>query len=141
VKPIPPALRELVIARAAGLCEYCRLEQRSQVATFPLDHILPRSLGGLTDAANLALACPRCNALKWLTIEAMDPQTRTLTRLFNPRIDRWEDHFCWSPTDPAVVQPRTQQARATALLLELNSPARVEIRRWLAVLGRHPPPS
>jgi len=139
VTPIPDSLREVVFDRARGQCEYCRLEQRSQVATFPLDHILPRSLRGATDADNLALACPKCNTLKWLNVESIDPQTGEICRLFNPRVDAWEEHFRWSSGDQLKIDPLTAIGRATIQLLALNSPSRIEIRQWLAVLGRHPP--
>ncbi len=56
------AMRDAVVARAGGCCEYCHLPTRGQVATFPIDHVLPRSSGGETILDNLALACPHCNA-------------------------------------------------------------------------------
>jgi hypothetical protein len=58
-------LRQAVFERAGGMCEYCGLSQVSQVATFPVDHVIPISAGGKTEGDNLALACPRCNAAKW----------------------------------------------------------------------------
>jgi hypothetical protein len=33
--------------------------QESQVATFPVDHIIPVASNGKTELENLALACPR----------------------------------------------------------------------------------
>ena len=39
----PAALRRLVVERAGGQCEYCRLSQESQEAAFHLDHILPQN--------------------------------------------------------------------------------------------------
>jgi 5-methylcytosine-specific restriction endonuclease McrA len=40
---IPVALQRLVRERAGRLCEYCRLPQVHQEATFHIDHIVPRS--------------------------------------------------------------------------------------------------
>lgn len=57
---ISAVLREAVVQRAANRCEYCRLSQESQVATFPVDHIVPVSLDGPTEIENLALTCTRC---------------------------------------------------------------------------------
>ena len=54
---IPDRLRRLVVLRAGDRCEYCRLAQKGQEATFHIDHILPKVAGGWTAAANLALAC------------------------------------------------------------------------------------
>ena len=56
---IPAELRQLVIQRAAGRCEYCRLSQEGQEATFHIDHVIPVSAGGQTVAENLALACKK----------------------------------------------------------------------------------
>jgi hypothetical protein len=57
---ISAQLREAVVERAGNRCEYCHLSQDFQVATFPVDHVTPVFLAGLTELANLALACPRC---------------------------------------------------------------------------------
>jgi len=50
-------LRRLVVNRAGNRCEYCRLSQEGQEASFHIDHISPRALGGSTEPDNLALAC------------------------------------------------------------------------------------
>jgi 5-methylcytosine-specific restriction endonuclease McrA len=50
-------LRDAVVGRAGNYCEYCQLPAQLQVGGFEVDHILPRSQGGLTEMANLALAC------------------------------------------------------------------------------------
>jgi 5-methylcytosine-specific restriction endonuclease McrA len=52
-------VRDAVVARAGARCEYCHLPTRGQVATFPIDHVLPRSRGGETILDNLALASGR----------------------------------------------------------------------------------
>ena len=54
---IPPSLRADVERRAGGRCEYCRLSQLGQEATFHIDHVVPRAGGGPTAIENLALAC------------------------------------------------------------------------------------
>ena len=51
---ISDSLREAVVERAVNRCEYCCLAQESQVATFPVDHIIPVSLRGPTELENLA---------------------------------------------------------------------------------------
>jgi 5-methylcytosine-specific restriction endonuclease McrA len=100
---IPFDLREAVVRRAGNRCEYCRLSQESQVATFPVDHVIPVVSDGKTTLDNLALACPRCNASKWTRVDAIDPASALLVPLFNPRTDAWADHFRWSPFDLTVV--------------------------------------
>jgi len=69
--PPAPKLRDLVEARADGRCEYCRRYQELVGDTFfEVEHIRPRSRGGLTIPSNLAFACRRCNLLKGDVIEA-----------------------------------------------------------------------
>src|SRR5947208_1306313 len=98
---VSASLRDEVVRRAAGRCEYCRLSQQTQVATFPVDHVLPVTEGGETVLANLALACPRCNAAKWKHVTADDPVSAATVLLFDPRTQVWEDHFRWSDADAA----------------------------------------
>jgi hypothetical protein len=136
---ISASLRSLIVERAGNRCEYCRLGQESQVATFPVDHVIPVSKGGLTEAGNLALACPRCNAGKWVHQQAMDVQSGQVALLFHPRKQRWHDHFRWSTTEPAILEPLTATARATVTLLDLNLEPHLTIRRLLMSLGKHPP--
>jgi hypothetical protein len=58
---IPEELTRQVEARAQLRCEYCRMHQALQGATFHVEHILPGSRGGPTVLDNLAWACPSCN--------------------------------------------------------------------------------
>ncbi|MBI3831410.1 MAG: HNH endonuclease, partial [Planctomycetes bacterium] len=46
-------LQRLVRRRARDRCEYCRLPQLYQEATFHVDHVKPYSKGGKTRPANL----------------------------------------------------------------------------------------
>lgn len=61
---VSAALRRLVEERAARCCEYGLLP--ADVAFFPheIDHVIALKHGGTTAAANLALACWRCNRHK-----------------------------------------------------------------------------
>jgi HNH endonuclease len=113
----------------------CRLPIRGQIATFPVDHPTPRSSGGLTVLANLALACPQCNGHKWAHTSAPDPASTEVVPLFNPRVDRWEDHFHWSAADRTILEGKTASERATLLLLQMNHPNMVDIRRLLVALN------
>ncbi|MBI2808087.1 MAG: HNH endonuclease [Planctomycetes bacterium] len=136
---ISASLREAVRQRAGDRCEYCQLSQEFQVATFPVDHIVPVSRAGLTELANLALACPSCNARKWKHVEAPDPETSAMAPLFNPRTHQWADHFRWSGTDLVRMEPITAIGRASVSFLELNSEQHLAIRALLHILGLHPP--
>src|SRR5437660_12332347 len=95
---IATALARLVRARASESCEYCRLPQWSQEATFHIDHIRPSAEGGLTTAENLALACVTCSLRKGARTKARDPKTGTVVQLFHPRRHTWETHFGWTRT-------------------------------------------
>jgi hypothetical protein len=117
------------------------LAQQTQVATFPIDHVLPVAQGGQTVLANLALACPRCNAAKWQRMEATDPGSGATIPLFNPRNQVWSNHFRWLEVDTTVLEGLTAIGRATIVAFELNHPRHLEVRRWLIVLGLHPPGS
>ncbi|MCE7989366.1 MAG: hypothetical protein DYG89_50070 [Caldilinea sp. CFX5] len=50
---IPASLRRAVIERAANRCEYCKLAQAGQEATFHIDHVIPIAVGGKIEALNL----------------------------------------------------------------------------------------
>jgi len=134
---IPEALRDAVRARAGARCEYCQIPDEAQVATFHCDHCIPESKGGPTAEDNLAWACPRCNGSKLAATHAPDPQTGETVPLFNPRTDRWEDHFQWSD-DLLIVEPLSLTGRATAALLKMNRPKLQHIRALMLELGLHP---
>jgi hypothetical protein len=128
-------IRLAVVARAGACCEYCRLHSMGQVGRFPVDHILPRSQGGRTVLANLALACPHCNARKWAFTDMNDPLTGEPVALFNPRTQTWSDHFRWSRSRASYVVGRTPCGRATIARLHMNHPDLLAVRRLLAKLG------
>ena len=132
---VPPKLRLAVVQRAGGYCEYCRLPSAGQGATFPLDHVVPETKGGQTALNNLALACPNCNAHKAAHAEAVDPLTGARLPLFNPRSDRWHDHFQGSSHDPVLLEGKTPCGRATLERLQMNAPQMVHARRLYARAG------
>lgn len=135
---IAKALRELVSREARQRCGYC-LSQEVIVGTpMELDHIIPESLGGLTEESNLWLACSLCNDHKGDRIGALDPETSEFVRLFDPRRQEWYEHFVWNATAEQILG-LTATGRATVIALNLNRPALVRARRlWLAA-GWHPP--
>jgi hypothetical protein len=127
----------LVEDRAGQRCEYCRMHQSLQGATFHLEHIVPSSRGGSDEADNLAVACPSCNLHKADRIEVPDPETEAVVSLFNPRTNRWRDHFHWH--GPRIVG-LTAIGRATVLALDLNQDRRLLIRQAEELFGLFPPP-
>ncbi len=128
-----PALRQFVSERADRRCEYCRLPDLApQLIRFHCEHIRPRRHGGTDEPANLAWACARCNERKGTHLAAEDPDTGELTRLFNPRLDRWEDYFTLKGVH---IVGQSALGRSTVWLLELNHERRLELRAMIRELG------
>ena len=132
---IPSTLRKSVIHRAGNLCEYCRLSQKGQEATFHIDHIMPVISGGETVAENLALACVSCSLRKGAKEIVVDSETMQEVRLFNPRDDVWDEHFQWNGV---FLVGLTAKGRATIETLNLNRRLILAIREEEILLGRHP---
>ena len=81
--------------------------------------------------ANLCLACPHCNLHKGPNLTTLDPSTRKIVRLFNPREDAWDDHF---RLKGARIEGLTEIGVATVRLLKMNDGDQIEIRAGL--IGR-----
>ena len=91
------SLVEEVRERADDICEYCRMPQSYYpTVVFPVDHIVAKQHGGPTRLSNLALSCLHCNSHKGPNFAGIDPRSRKLTKLFNPRRHKWERHFRWN---------------------------------------------
>jgi 5-methylcytosine-specific restriction endonuclease McrA len=128
-------LKKQVRERAGDVCEYCRLPQAAQEATFHIDHIQPRAAEGRTTLENLALACVTCSLKKSAKTHAIDVKTRKSVPLFHPRRDDWWNHFRWGTN--CLLIGKTAIGRATVRALGMNRPAIVIIRRSLVALGKH----
>ncbi|MBM3765669.1 MAG: HNH endonuclease [Acidobacteria bacterium] len=131
-----PTEREIrfVRERAEDYCEYCLLHQRHSLLRFHVDHIVPRSVGGIPEFSNLALACPACNGAKhgkWLIY---DRGSRTEVKLYHPRTDVWDDHF--ETRDFGIILPRTLTGSVTVHMLKINDYARMQLRKLAARIER-----
>ena len=135
---IPARLRRLVALRAVGRCEYCRLSQEGQEATFHVDHIVPKVSGGMTRAENLALSYVSCSLRKEARRSAIEPSSGRRVALFHPRRQRWGDHFRW---EGVRILGLTPTGRATVAALQMNRPLLLAIREEQALRGQHPPAS
>jgi hypothetical protein len=134
---IDEATRDLVRRRAGRRCEYCRLhEEDDPLFTFHVEHIIARQHGGRDSPGNLALCCHQDNLHKGPNLTGIDPLTRNLTRLFNPRRHKWSRHFRW---DGALLVGRTAIGRTTVVVLGMNLPHRVTLREALIASGDFPP--
>lgn len=132
---VPTALRTAVRERAAGRCEYCRMPEAGAFFAHQPDHVIATQHRGPTELANLALACIQCNRLKGPNIASVDPESKSIVPLFNPRTDRWSGHF---RLEGGRILPLTPAGRATVALLNFNDPDRVEARAKLAQAERYP---
>ncbi len=128
----------LVAERAAHRCEYCGAPEAIFNFPFELEHIIPFVRGGTDEFGNQALACRSCNVHKGIHIEGKDPDTQTAIRLFDPRQDRWEQHFQVDAT-VGVLVGRTPIGRATIGRLQMNASAQILARRQWTLVKIYPP--
>jgi hypothetical protein len=98
------------------------------LATHEIDHVIAEKHGGPTEAGNLALACAIRNGFKGSDLASIDADSGSIVPLFNPRRDRWTEHF---RLENGRIEPLTASGRATVRLLQLNHPHRVEERLLL----------
>ena len=133
------SLRDRLAAQAGYCCGYCRSSEKITGIKLVLDHLVPRSRGGTDDEDNLWPACDPCNDFKQARTEARDPVTGARVPLFNPRRQRWGDHFVWIGGG-LRISGRTPTGRATVAALQLNRELLVEARATWIAFGKHPPP-
>lgn len=104
--------RQRIERRARGKCEYCQASQEICGYTFHIEHIVAKKRGGSGDFENYALSCVSCNLFKGDLLTGIDPETETEKSLFNPRTQRWKEHFEWS-ADFLDILGKTPVGRAT----------------------------
>lgn len=77
---------ELIAVRDGHACLYCSRTAEQSGAHLHLDHLVPRSRGGADVAANLVLACRRCNSARQaLTLTQWAAYAATLGLSIDPR--------------------------------------------------------
>ena len=128
-------LRRLVAARAEHICEYCLIHEDDTFLGCEVDHIISVKHGGPTVADNLAYACAFCNRQKGSDIGSILWRTGEFIRFFNPRTDRWSQHF---RLEGVVIQPQTGIGEVTTPILDLNHSDRLLERQTLLAVGRYP---
>lgn len=128
-------LKQAVIKRAGNCCEYCLVPKDDTLFSFHIEHIIPLRHTGKTELENLCFSCPRCNLLKATDIASIDPQTKLLTPFFNPRKQKWSDHF---QLDGPIIKPLSPEGRVLVNVLQLNSDKRLSQRTLMMKLGQYP---
>ncbi len=117
--------RNRIAERAGRRCEYCLLHENVSAKHHEPDHIVPRKHSGSDNDDNLAWACFHCNRHKASEVGAFDIETSQLVPLFNPRRQVWAEHLA---LDGGEIIPLKAIGRVTVLVLQLNRPARIEVR-------------
>ncbi len=124
-------LYPMVAARAENRCEYCCAPEQIFNFSFAVEHILPRSASGSSDADNTALACESCNLHKSDTVERWDEVEGRSTSLFNLRMDVWNEHFRYEDYS-GRIEGLTAVGRVTIECLKMNSDFQIRARRhWM----------
>lgn len=106
-----------MLALASYRCEYCHRNLMNEL--YEIEHINPQAYGGENLLDNLAISCSRCNRNKGTRRHFVDPFTRDLLPIFNPRTMKWPDHF---DVIGSEVVGKTPIGRATAALLFRSTP-------------------
>ena len=130
-QPTRPDLRRwypAVAERAGHRCEYCRAPEPLFNRRFEVEHVIPRAREGKTRPDNLALCCSACNNRKGTFETGADPVTQRIEPLFNPRTQRWEEHFRYRD-DALTLVALTPIGRATLARLDMNSDRQRNARR------------
>ncbi len=126
---IDASTRKRVRRRAGDACEYCGLSQdAAPFAVFHVEHIVPGQHGGTDDLSNLALACHHCNLHKGPNLTGIDPETRQIVPLFDPRKDSWYEHF---EARGLLIVGLTPTGRTTVRVLAMNTLDRLDLRAEL----------
>lgn len=121
--------------RAGNRCEYWQMHQSLQGATFHIEHIIPRSLGGEPSITNLAWSCPSCNLHKSDRVVLFDTSGNKV-RLFNPRLDAWNAHFAW---DDFSMIGLSDIVKALIEAFDLNAERKIRIRQAEKMFDLFPP--
>ena len=135
---ISAALRQRIGQQAFGRCGYCLTQEVVSGIPLTIEHILPKAKGGGDEEENLWLSCRLCNEAKGVLTEFADPKTGEMAALFNPRTQRWTDHFTWNRAGTHIIGI-TAIGRATVAALTLNTKLRTFARALWVEAGWHPP--
>ena len=102
-----------------------------------VEHIIPTARGGTDALENLAASCGPCNFAKGAAMAGRDPATKARVPLFNPRLQRWDEHFVWGD-DGMTLVGTTPIGAATIVALDSNQPLQLSARLGWRQLGLLP---
>jgi len=136
-KNISPTTKKKIRSWAKDRCSYCLSAQKYVYVTLHIEHIIPVVKGGTDGDNNLCLSCVWCNLSKSTKTEGLDPRTKMVTRLFNPRSDLWAEHFEWDQ-DQITLKGKTAIGRTTVEELNMNRSLALQVRKNWVIAGWHP---
>src|SRR5439155_25344753 len=131
---ISAELRQAIADRANLLCEYCLIAEVDTFYGCEVDHIVSIKHGGSSESDNLAYACALCNRAKGSDVGSISASGE-FTRFFNPRTDRWVEHF---HLEQAMIRPLGTIGEVTARILCFNDSARLHEREEMIRFGKYP---
>ncbi|MGI8883818.1 MAG: HNH endonuclease [Pyrinomonadaceae bacterium] len=132
---ISSEIRQMVASRANFVCEYCLIAESDAYFKFQVEHIISRKHGGTSELENLALACVFCNRYKGSDIATLSFETGGLIRFYNPRVNRWREHF---RLNGVKIESITEIGEATIRILQMNHNDQILERQVLSRRGRYP---
>ena len=130
---ISAELRLTVADRAKQLCEDCLIAEADSFYGCEVDHIISLKHGGSSHPNNLAYACALCNRSKGSDVGSI-AMSGEFTRFFNPRRDRWAEHF---RLEGATIQPLTAIGEVTARIFGFNESGRLHEREEMIRFGKY----
>jgi 5-methylcytosine-specific restriction endonuclease McrA len=89
-------LLSVPVVRSGLYCEYCGVDLLSHqrlFESFVLDHLVPRSRGGVDAAENRRVACSACDRLKGNADVQSVEEARAYLLRFRIGLDRWFDFY------------------------------------------------
>ena len=102
-------IRRLVALDARHRCGYCLSDEFLMGMALSIEHIIPVAVGGTS----------------------ADPNSGMLVAIFNPRMQKWNEHFQFDESGTLVIGI-TPTGRATTHALQLNRSLLVKARkRWI----------
>lgn len=81
-------------------------------------------------------SCAKCNGFKGANVAALDPLTGDAAKLYNPRRQRWNDHFQLNPN--ATILGISPEGRTTVNVMRMNESSRLRERKILMLAGEYP---
>ena len=131
---ISAELRQTIADRAKQLCEYCLIAEADTFYGCQVDHIISVKHGGSSELHNLAYACAPCNRAKGSDVGSI-ASSGEFTRFYNPRTDRWAEHFRLSG---ATIEWLTPIGEVTARIFGFNDSVRLHEREEMIRFGKYP---